>query len=258
LIDFALSCRLPELSQFLLPSSIAAVSRLENLPPILKHAVPATVAAGSGYRESKWVEVLLIEAISRTPLHVVVVRSGQVSRRLDGYWNSSDWFPSIIQSASSVKCLPLTSTKMVSTCRSCGTVPPNVSHVATHFHHPADGIFYTLGCFCQGNRRPARFPQPKFSISLTHCHTMELRHLTDSRHTLCPVDLLPWLSLPPRTRRRRRRFERISQCLTAPRFLSKGEFRRVVGESGRVVGYYSVVEVGRVEVLEYALSFLLL
>jgi len=56
---------------------------------------------------------------------------------------------------------------------------------------PADGIFYTLGCFCQGNRRRARFLQPKFSTSLTHYHTIELRHLTDSGHTLCPVGLLP-------------------------------------------------------------------
>ena len=123
LIDFALSCRLPEPPRFLFLSSIAAVSRLENLLPILEHAVPAAAAIGSGYGESKWVaEALLIEAIARTPLHVVIVRSGQVSGGLNGYWNSSDWFPSMIQSASSVKCLPLTSTERVSTYRSYGTV----------------------------------------------------------------------------------------------------------------------------------------
>ena len=134
-----MSCRLPELPQFLFLSSIAAVSRLENLLHILKHAAPATVVVGSGYGGSKWVvEVLLIEAIARNPLHVVVVRSRQVSGGLDGYCNSSDWLSSMMQSASSVKCLPLTSTKMVSTCRSCGTVPRNVSHVANHSHHPAE------------------------------------------------------------------------------------------------------------------------
>jgi len=77
-IDFALSCRLPELPQFLSLSSIAAVSRLENLLPMLEHAAPATVVVGSGYGESKWVvEALLIEAIARNPLHVVIVRRGR-------------------------------------------------------------------------------------------------------------------------------------------------------------------------------------
>jgi len=60
-------------------------------------------------------EALLNEAVSRTPLHVVIVRSGQVSGGLNGYWNSSDWFPSMIQSASSVKCLPVASSEKVST-----------------------------------------------------------------------------------------------------------------------------------------------
>ena len=116
LIDFALSCRLPEPPRFLFVSSVAVVSRLENSLPILEHAVPAAAAVGSGYGESKWVaEALLNEAVARTPLHVVIVRSGQVSGGLNGYWNSSDWFPSMIQSAPCVKCLPLTSSERVST-----------------------------------------------------------------------------------------------------------------------------------------------
>ena len=70
---------------------------------------------GSGYGESKWVaETLLIEAAARTPLRAVIVRSGQVSGGLNGYWNSSEWFPSMIQSAPSVKCLPVTSSERVS------------------------------------------------------------------------------------------------------------------------------------------------
>jgi len=109
LIDFALSCRLPEPPRFLFVSSVAAVSRLDPLP-VLEHAVPAAAAVGSGYGESKWVaETLLMEAMARTPLHAVIVRSGQVSGGLNGYWNSSDWFPSMIQSASRVGCLPLAS-----------------------------------------------------------------------------------------------------------------------------------------------------
>ena len=158
LIDFALSCRLPEL-QFLFLSSIAAVSRLESLLPILEHAAPAAVVVGSGYGESKWVvEVLLTTHRShhQDSFARCDCEERQVSGGLDGYCNSSDWLSSMIQSASSVKRLPLTSTKMVSTCRPRGTVPRNVSHVATHSHHPADGIVYTLGCFRQGDRRRHR------------------------------------------------------------------------------------------------------
>jgi hypothetical protein len=128
LIDFALTCRLPEPPRFLFVSSIAAVSRLQNPLPILEHAVPAAAAVGSGYGESKWVaEALLIEAVARTPLHVVIVRTGQVSGGLNGYWNSSDWFPSMIQSASCVKCLPLTSSERVSAYHSHGCTLCNVS-----------------------------------------------------------------------------------------------------------------------------------
>jgi len=187
LIDFVLSCRLPELPQFLFLSPIAAVSRLEDLLPVLEHAIPATVAVRSGYGESKWVaEALLTGAIARTPLHVVMVRGRQVSGNLDEYWNSSDWFPSMILYASSVKRLPLTSTEMVSTYHSYGTVPRSISHLATHSHHPAVDIFYTLGCFLQGDRQHAKFSNPNSSPLSPIAHTMELRHPTDSRHTLCP------------------------------------------------------------------------
>ena len=99
---------------------------MEHPLPLLEHPVPAVAAVGSGYGESKWVaETLLIEAMGRTLLPVVIVRSGQVSGGLNGYWNSSDWFPSMIQSASSVKCLPVTSTERVSTC-SRGSLCRNV------------------------------------------------------------------------------------------------------------------------------------
>ena len=121
LINFALTCRLSEPPRFLFVSSVAAVARSEDQLPVLEHAVPAAAAVGSGYGESKWVaEALLIEAATSTPLHVVIVRTGQVSGGLNGYWNSSNWFPSMIQSASCVGCLPLTSSETVSNYHSLG------------------------------------------------------------------------------------------------------------------------------------------
>lgn len=119
LVNFALSCRLPRPPRFLFVSSVAAVSRLGDRLTILERAVPAAAAVGTGYGESKWVaEALLIEAAARTPLHAVIVRIAQVSGGPNGYWNPSEWFPSMIQSASSVKCLPLTSLERVSARRS--------------------------------------------------------------------------------------------------------------------------------------------
>lgn len=77
---------------------------------------------------------------------------------------------------------------------------------------------------------------------------MELSDPTDSGHTFRPASLLPRLGLPPRTHRRRRRFERISQRLATPRFLPKVEFGWLAGERVRVVGNYGVAEVEYEEV----------
>jgi len=199
LIDFALSCRLPEPPRLLFVSSIAAVLRSEDPLPILEHAVPAAAAVGTGYGESKWVaETLLIEAMARTPLHAVIVRTGQVSGGINGYWNSSEWFPSMIQSASTVKCLPATSTEKVSTRFSRES---ELCDALLLTRHPADGIFHPSGRRRQGYRRHARFskrnPPSRSPVSCT----MELRDPTDSGHAFCPTGLLPRLGLPPRTHR---------------------------------------------------------
>ena len=88
--------------------------------PVPEHAVPAEAAVGTGYGESKWVvEALLIEAATRTTLRVVIMRTGRVSGGINGYRNSSEWFPWMIQSGSSVKCLPVTASERVSIHHSC-------------------------------------------------------------------------------------------------------------------------------------------
>ena len=42
----------------------------------------------------------------KTDMRIVVVRIGQVSGNRLGYWNEREWFPSMVKSALSVKCLP--------------------------------------------------------------------------------------------------------------------------------------------------------
>ena len=65
------------------------------------------VAAGTGYTESKWVsEELLMEASKITPLNAIIVRVGQLCGGLNGYWNTAEWLPSMVQSGQILGCLP--------------------------------------------------------------------------------------------------------------------------------------------------------
>jgi thioester reductase-like protein len=69
--------------------------------------VEPQLACGSGYSESKWVAERLIElAASQTSLCPVVVRVGQISGAKNGFWNATEWLPSIVQSIKNVGCLP--------------------------------------------------------------------------------------------------------------------------------------------------------
>ena len=64
-------------------------------------------ALGNGYSESKWVaERLLQLAAAQTSLRPIIARVGQVSGSSNGYWKATEWFPSLIQSAAIVNCLP--------------------------------------------------------------------------------------------------------------------------------------------------------
>lgn len=47
-----------------------------------------------------------MKAAAETDLKPTVVRLGQIAHTPDGYWNEREWFPLIIKSAQSIKCLP--------------------------------------------------------------------------------------------------------------------------------------------------------
>lgn len=65
------------------------------------------LAIGTGYAESKWVsEQTLYAAASKTSLDTLVVRVGQVCGGLDGLWNTHEWFPTLVQSATKLGCFP--------------------------------------------------------------------------------------------------------------------------------------------------------
>lgn len=65
------------------------------------------IPVGPGYAESKWIaERILDAAAERTELRPVVVRLGQVCGEGNGTWNEKEWFPSLIKSALTLRCLP--------------------------------------------------------------------------------------------------------------------------------------------------------
>ena len=102
-------------SSLLAPSGYSAVSTLlthavlatdmlsvgaQYAKTIEEKAVDATSAVGMGYSESKWVAERLLElAASKTTLHTVSIRVGQISGTSAGAWQRAEWFPSMIKSA---------------------------------------------------------------------------------------------------------------------------------------------------------------
>ncbi|KIJ41947.1 hypothetical protein M422DRAFT_229444 [Sphaerobolus stellatus SS14] len=110
LVDFALTSPLPILPKLIYTSSIGV---FQNVPeqgkgnPLPEDAVAADVAVGTGYTESKWVsEQILGKVWETTPLKPLTVRVGQLCGGPNGAWNTREWLPSLVHSATVVKCLP--------------------------------------------------------------------------------------------------------------------------------------------------------
>ncbi|EPQ51233.1 acetyl-CoA synthetase-like protein [Gloeophyllum trabeum ATCC 11539] len=125
LIDLALSSSGCSPSRLIFVSSIGLFANIDPHGPIPEGpAEDCRVALGTGYSESKWVaERLLSLAAEQASLPVTVVRLGQLTGARNGYWSEREWFPVLIKSALSVKCLPMLT----------GTVswlPPEVSAAA--------------------------------------------------------------------------------------------------------------------------------
>ncbi|KAK7470228.1 hypothetical protein VKT23_001662 [Stygiomarasmius scandens] len=75
--------------------------------PFPEDSLPAEIASGGGYAQSKWVsEQIMQSAASSAGLRAVVVRLGQACGSPNGSWNSKEWLPAIVKSAPILKCLP--------------------------------------------------------------------------------------------------------------------------------------------------------
>lgn len=67
----------------------------------------ASLAAGSGYTESKWIAERILDLAARsTDLRPITVRLGQICGDRLGHWNEREWFPSMVKSALFQRCLP--------------------------------------------------------------------------------------------------------------------------------------------------------
>ncbi|KAF8968163.1 hypothetical protein BDZ97DRAFT_1655638 [Flammula alnicola] len=109
LIDFSLSSPLSQPPSLIFTSTIGVFQNLAHSEhnQLLELPIDAEVAIGTGYTESKWVsEQILAAASANTTLRTVAVRVGQISGGPNGFWNTKEWLPSLIQSANFVGCLP--------------------------------------------------------------------------------------------------------------------------------------------------------
>ncbi|EGN97840.1 hypothetical protein SERLA73DRAFT_109083 [Serpula lacrymans var. lacrymans S7.3] len=107
LIDFALSSPLPTPPRLAYISSGGILQGLET-GEAKELPVDCTSAVGSGYSESKWVsEKVLTNAAAETSLRPIIIRLGQISGGVNGFWKEKEWLPSMIRSSIYLKCLPV-------------------------------------------------------------------------------------------------------------------------------------------------------
>ncbi|ESK89189.1 hypothetical protein Moror_5196 [Moniliophthora roreri MCA 2997] len=105
LIDFSLTHG----SRLIFIASVGVFQRIGHASILLERPVPADVAIGLGYAQSKWVaEEVLLNAIRAAGLNSLVVRVGQLcGSSTTGAWNINEWAPAMIQSANVLGCLPI-------------------------------------------------------------------------------------------------------------------------------------------------------
>ena len=74
---------------------------------VKEEPVHPSVASGMGYSESKWVaECILDFASKKTPLQPISIRVGQLTGHASGVWSQAEWFPLLVRTSQSLRCLP--------------------------------------------------------------------------------------------------------------------------------------------------------
>ncbi|KAJ7842962.1 hypothetical protein B0H14DRAFT_2779739 [Mycena olivaceomarginata] len=107
LIDFSLGSPFAKPPSLIYASSIGVFQNVTGEVSLLEAPIDATVAAGSGYTQSKWVsEEILRKTAKLTSVESLVVRVGQLCGGINGAWNAQEWLPALVQSAKLVGGIP--------------------------------------------------------------------------------------------------------------------------------------------------------
>ncbi|KAI6141025.1 hypothetical protein BKA82DRAFT_4205845 [Pisolithus tinctorius] len=93
--------------RFIFTSSVSVLKNWSGGSPVPEIALPnPEVAVGLGYAESKWTAEQILAEAADHGLSVSIFRIGQLSGSPNGYWNRNEWFPSVVQAANVLGCLP--------------------------------------------------------------------------------------------------------------------------------------------------------
>lgn len=93
--------------RFIFTSSVSVLKNWSGGSPVPEIALPnPEVAVGLGYAESKWTAEQILAEAADQGLSVSIFRIGQLSGSPNGHWNRNEWFPSIVQAANVLGCLP--------------------------------------------------------------------------------------------------------------------------------------------------------
>ncbi|KAJ3878281.1 hypothetical protein F5051DRAFT_328254 [Lentinula edodes] len=107
LIDFASSVQnraLPALSYI---STVGVKQGRDGEVLLEEQLQDSRLVISTGYAESKWVaEQIVCAARSLCSLNASVIRVGLLSGSINGHWDTSHWFPSLVESGHHVGCLP--------------------------------------------------------------------------------------------------------------------------------------------------------
>jgi thioester reductase-like protein len=108
LVDLALGSPQPTPARLLFVSSVGVVHDWPYETPVPEGPITDTkIVTSTGYASAKWVSERILEnAAKSTALQPIIVRVGQLSGGVNGYWNQDEWFPSLVRAAEVIKCVP--------------------------------------------------------------------------------------------------------------------------------------------------------
>ncbi|KAG1746898.1 hypothetical protein EDB19DRAFT_1905722 [Suillus lakei] len=108
LIEMALASPHKYPPRFIFSSSIGIFQNIDTRKSLQEMPVKdPRIAAGMGYRESKWVTEQVLRAAAKAGLSSCSVRIGQITGNVNGAWGVQEWFPATLKSSQTIGCLPM-------------------------------------------------------------------------------------------------------------------------------------------------------